>query len=85
MTPILAFTGFTLAEDYHQKYRLRSEPALLAEFEAMAGRLVDSTAAARVNSFLSGYGDVELLEKEIDSYGLSEKGKALLVGHVKER
>lgn len=88
VTPILPFSGFTLAEDYHQKYRLRGEDDLVAEFEAIYPRwddVVDSTAAARVNSFLSGYGSLEQLEKEIESYGLSQGGRDRLLRHVKAR
>ncbi|MFX1411650.1 MAG: peptide-methionine (S)-S-oxide reductase, partial [Promethearchaeota archaeon] len=34
-TEIVPATGFTWAEDYHQKYRLRQVPALMREFEAL--------------------------------------------------
>lgn len=50
---------FYRAEAYHQKYRLRSRRDLMDEFRARFGTdqaLVDSTAAARVNGWLDGYG-----------------------------
>ena len=81
-TEVLPFTGFTLAEDYHQKYRLQQESDLLGEFDAIYPSMkdfVNSTAVARVNGFLGGYGSPELLKKEIDSYGLSASSKKRLI------
>ncbi len=81
-TEVLPYTGFTLAEDYHQKYRLRQEQDLFKEFETVypsAGGFVNSTAAARVNGYLGGYGTPEELKKEIDSYGLSTAAKKRLM------
>jgi peptide-methionine (S)-S-oxide reductase len=81
-TEILPFTGFTLAEDYHQKYRLRQEPDILAAFEQIypAERdFVNSTAAARVNGYLGGYGTPEELKKEIDGYGLPQPARKRLL------
>lgn len=92
-TEILPYTGFTLAEDYHQKFHLRDEHALMEEFKQMyprTGEFIASTAAARVNGYLGGYGTLEELDKEVDSYGLSEAGKIRLreivvkSGHRKE-
>ena len=37
-----------------------------------------STTAARLNGYVGGYGDSDLIEKELDSYGLSDKGKKIL-------
>lgn len=82
-TEVLPFTGFTPAEDYHQKYRLQQYPELASEFEAVYPAMrdfVNSTAAARVNGFLGGYGSPDLLKKEIGSYGLSAEAKKRLVG-----
>jgi len=77
-TPILPLETFYLAEDYHQKYSLRSTPALESEFRAIYPDLndfVNSTAVARVNGFLGGYGSWDVLQAEIDSYGLSKQGR----------
>lgn len=50
---------FWRAEDYHQKYRLRHQrelhDALVAHFGSDRA-FVDSTAAARINGLLGGYG-----------------------------
>jgi peptide-methionine (S)-S-oxide reductase len=74
----LPLEPFYLAEDYHQKYSLRSTPALEGEFRAIYPDLndfVNSTAVARVNGFLGGYGSWDVLQAEIDSYGLSKQGR----------
>lgn len=79
-TEILPYNGFTLAEDYHQKYRLRNS-TLLREYQIMYPGLVafvDSTAVTRVNGYLGGHGSPEQLESEIDMLGLSEAGKGML-------
>jgi peptide-methionine (S)-S-oxide reductase len=39
------------------------------------GDFVDSTATARVNGYLAGYGSLEMLRDELDSLGLSAKGR----------
>jgi peptide-methionine (S)-S-oxide reductase len=80
-THILSAGIFTLAEDYHQKFRLRGNPALLdAFFEIYPDfdDIVNSTAAARVNGYLAGYGTREQLEAEIASFSLSEKAREIL-------
>jgi peptide-methionine (S)-S-oxide reductase len=85
-TQILPLGTFYRAEDYHQKYRLRGRRDLMREFKAMYpddADFVNSTAAARVNGLLDGNGSPEQLEKEIDSYGLSPEGAALLRELVK--
>jgi methionine-S-sulfoxide reductase len=84
-TPILKLDKFTLAEDYHQKYELRNNGILMKEFLEIYPNdmdFVNSTAAARVNSYLGGSGTRERLEKEIDRLGLSETGKMILRAHV---
>lgn len=85
-TEILPFSGFTLAEDYHQKHRLRGNPELIREFRAVYPDdrgFINSTAAARVNGFLDGYGTAELLLREVESYGISTRGKEILLDRVK--
>lgn len=80
-TRIEPFDRFYLAEDYHQKYRLQGNRALMAEFEAIypdIGDLIASTAAARVNGYLGGNGSLGQLEAEIDALGLSSEGQARL-------
>jgi methionine-S-sulfoxide reductase len=85
-TEIVALSEFTVAEDYHQKYELRSHKEFLEALTAIYPKDVDlmnSTVAARLNSYLSGGGKAADLEKEIDSYGLSKDLKAKLLEIVK--
>ena len=73
-TEILPAGEFTLAEDYHQKYYLRQMPDLLAEFSAIypsREALVSSTAAARVNGYVAGYGTLAEFQAEVTGLGLS--------------
>jgi len=82
VTEIIPFSEFFLAEDYHQKYYLRQEPSLVQEFSAMypdIGDFIDSTAVARANGYVGGYGTIETLGEDISSLGLSEAGEMRLL------
>lgn len=84
-TQILPYTGFYLAEDYHQKYRLRQHPDLMREFREMypdISGIVNSTAAARVNGYLDGYGTAGDLRKFLNLLGLSQEGRRSLLDSV---
>lgn len=75
-TQILPLTKFFLAEDYHQKYYLRNDRALIREFRAYyedERRFTDSTAVARANGILGGNGSLELLGRDLERMGLSEE------------
>ena len=77
-TEILPLSNFYLAEDYHQKYQLRGQRDLMREFKAMYPREVDfvnSTAAARVNGYLGGYGSSEEIKATVEKLGLSNAGR----------
>lgn len=85
-TNIISFFKFYPAEDYHQKYYLQNVPALMDEFKEFYPYfqdLVDSTAAARVNGYIGGYGDADSLSREIESLGLTDYGAKLLQKVVK--
>jgi len=84
-TQVLPAETFYLAEDYHQKYALRGNGTLFAEFKAMYPDfwdLVDSAAASRVNAYLYGFGTAEQLAAELDRLGLSEAGRQALIQSV---
>ncbi len=80
-TAIEPFERFYRAEDYHQKYRLRRERALVAELMARYGSdraMVDSTAAARLNGLLSGYGKRGDAARIVPLLQLSDAGERAL-------
>ncbi len=84
-TEIVSATEFYLAEAYHQKYRLRQVPDLVREFSAMypaTDDFVNSTAAARVNGYLGGYGTFADLQAEVSDFGLSPAGSEKLLDIV---
>ena len=84
-TAILPLEKFYLAEDYHQKYELRSAADLIKEFKAIFSDekdFLNSTAAARVNGYIAGRGTREQLAKELDLLGLSPEGKKRLQAYV---
>ena len=85
-TEIVPYSGFTLAEDYHQKHQLRGHGDIMKEFKAMypdTEDFVNSTAAARVNGYLAGYGTRAQLDTELSSLGLSPAAQDKLLSVVK--
>ena len=80
-TKVLPLRSFTMAEDYHQKYLLKSSGRLNNEMSRIypAHRdFVDSTAVARLNGYTGGNGALDQLSREIDILGLSAGGKKQL-------
>ena len=85
-TAVEPFERFYRAEDYHQKYRLRRERALLAELIERYGSdraMVDSTAAARLNGLLSGYGRRGDVARLLPLLELSPKGEQALQSRLR--
>ena len=81
-TDIEPFSGFYIAEDYHQKYNLRQITEVANELYAIypdPAEFRDSTAAAKLNGYLGGNGDADILNESIDSLGLSEAGRRALL------
>ncbi len=75
-TRIEPLTRFWLAEDYHQKYYLRQDRVLMAEFRVMFGgdaaAFRESTAAMKANAYVAGAGTCVGLEQDASGLGLSE-------------
>ncbi len=74
LTRVEPLTAFYRAEDYHQKYYLRSEWLLRDYYLSIYPDLqafADSTATARVNAYLAGYGTLAQLDAEAGALGLA--------------
>ncbi len=85
-TDIVPLQRFTWAEEYHQKYLLKSEHELVRELQGIYPRSRDfdnSTAVARLNGYAGGNGSREQLAREIGQLGLSERGRKLLLRLVR--
>jgi methionine-S-sulfoxide reductase len=80
-TQITAAPRFWIAEDYHQKYRLRAHPGLVKALlgsEATDEQIRESTVAARVNGWIAGHGTAREIEAECTRLGLSKAARKAL-------
>jgi peptide-methionine (S)-S-oxide reductase len=87
-TEIRPFSVFYLAEDYHQKYYLQSTPEIMKEFRSFYHFDEDfrnSTAAARVNGYIAGYGTLIGLQSQLADLGLSESGRNLMLEIIRHK
>jgi peptide-methionine (S)-S-oxide reductase len=85
MTAIEPYSGFYIAEDYHQKHDLQLFPELMREFKAIYPDMksyIGSTAVTRVNGYLGGYGKCDTLQKEVEGFGLSPEAREKLISVV---
>lgn len=83
---IVPFEKFYMAENYHQKYYLQLVKPLMKDFNEIYPDIrdfINSTAAARVNGLVKGYGGIKALREEIETLGLSEEGRRALIDIVK--
>jgi peptide-methionine (S)-S-oxide reductase len=82
LTEILPAGIFYFAEDYHQKYMLRGSRELvwiLNDIYPSDAEMVASTAAARLNGYISGLGKPEDIERELQAAGLSKEVTAKII------
>jgi len=82
---VLPVRTFYPAEDYHQKYLLNRRSDLVREMTRIYPKkkdFVNSTAVARLNGYVGGYGSPDQLAREIDSLGLSPAGRQALTDLV---
>lgn len=82
VTEILPYETFYLAEAYHQKYYLKAQRRLIAEFRAIypdEREMNDSTAVARANGYVGGNGSYEQLKRDLPLLGLSEEAQDVLL------
>lgn len=87
-TDIIPYSGFHRAEDYHQKYYLRGNDRLMDELKKLfpeQRQFVDSTTTARLNGYVGGFGTLEQLERELESFGLSPGAEQLIRERVSRR
>jgi peptide-methionine (S)-S-oxide reductase len=85
-TDIVPYSAFYLAEDYHQKYWLQAAHDLMDEFRKIYPnfkQFIDSTAAARINGVVGGYGTFDGAVEELGSYGLSPAGNQVLMTYAR--
>jgi peptide methionine sulfoxide reductase msrA/msrB len=79
-TEIKPFSRFYLAEDYHQKYRLRNNKELFEEFKRIypdSRYLINSTSVARANGYVAGFGEIDS-QDDLEGMGLTAEGKQKL-------
>lgn len=87
-TEVREDASFWPAEDYHQKYYLRGYPPLARDLLARYPNPTDfreSTAAARLNAYVGGYGSLEQLRRDIGLLGLSPAMQEHLLALVGRR
>jgi len=78
-TKIEPLTGWTNAEDYHQKFYLRKHENLVEVLAcATEADLRESPIAARLNGYVASRGSTEQLDREIESFALNEESKEYL-------
>lgn len=80
-TDILPLTRFYIAEDYHQKFYLKESELAKDLYKIYPDPVEfrDSTAAARLNGYMGGYGDSDTIKKNLDQLGLSQTSREILL------
>ncbi len=84
LSEVQDFSGFTWAEDYHQKYFLRKNRLLALELKSRFPtyeELVNSTAAMKANAILAGH--LSPKEDELKDLGFSAEARSQLLARKK--
>ncbi len=87
-TPLEPYINFYAAEDYHQKYYLQGHRLLWKELQNIYPDFQDlnrSTAAARINGYMMGYGSNTEFETDLPLLGLSPRGEKELIAAFQRR
>jgi len=84
-TTIKKLGPFTLAEDYHQKWYLRKHTILIDALDCTDRELIDSHVATRLNAYVSGKGNIDKLNAEIEEFKLNENAKEYVIEKVKNQ
>jgi hypothetical protein len=87
-TRVAELDVFYPAEAYHQKHSMRFQRAFIEEFnerDPTGMWFLDSTAAARINGYVAGYGTCEQVEREVRGFGLPRKLEKRLLEMVCSR
>jgi peptide-methionine (S)-S-oxide reductase len=80
-TDILPLETFYIAEAYHHKYYLRKNHLLTDELEARYPTLeefLDAPIVTWINAYVFGCGQLDDLQEELPSFGLSPEAEELL-------
>ena len=72
-TPILQFTTFTMAEDYHQKFFLRRQKKLMSLIGSFSSQkeFACSTLTTKLNGFVGSSNVADRLERQLPTLQLS--------------
>lgn len=90
IVPAETLVGQCVADgrDSHQKYRLRQWPLLCAELLERCGdeqAFVDSTAAAKLNGYLAGYGQLEEIAADLAGMALQPATRTAVLERIQSR
>lgn len=84
-TDIESIGEFYIAENYHQKYYIQSIREISDEIKKSCGNFsefIDSRIVARLNGYIKGYGNMNMLRVDLKTDLLSDKSKKRLVSIV---